>query len=331
MGGRFPTRRCGSKVSLIDRIRGSRSRALRWTIVTSAPKGPAGELWGDTWFARDLADALRRAGQRVGVVSRVGADPVRRADDDVVVVLRGLRAVTPPTDRESVWMLWVISHPELVTEDELRGYDAVFVASESWRPPGGIEATPLLQATAPQRFHPGAARADSGAAVLFVGSTRGEFRPAVRAALRSSRADELTVFGVGWEDFMPAERIAGTFMPNEELPAAYAGAGIVLNDHHSDMAKSGFLSNRLFDAAACGARVLSDNAEGLHEIFGPAVVTFDDEDQLVRLLDQPIDQVFPGREERARAARRIAEEHSFDARASVLIERARVLRGQVGR
>ena len=318
-------------MSLIDRIRGSRSRALRWTIVTSAPKGPAGEQWGDTWFARDLADALRRAGQRVGVTSRVGADSARRGDDDVVVVLRGLRAVRPPQDRKSIWLLWVISHPELVTEDELRGYDAVFVASESWQPPGGVEVTPLLQATAPQRFHPGAAAADSGAAVLFVGSTRGEFRPAVRAALRSSRADELAVFGVGWEQFIPADRIAGAFMPNDALPAAYAGAGIVLNDHHSDMAQAGFLSNRLFDAVASGARVLSDEARGLHEIFGSVVVTFDDEDQLVRLLDQPMDQVFAGREERTRAARRIAEKHSFDARAAVLSERVRLLRGEVGR
>lgn len=318
-------------MSLIDRIRGSHSRALRWTIVTSAPKGPAGEQWGDTWFARDLADALRRAGQRVGVVSRAGADSARRDDDDVVVVLRGLREVRPPQDRRSVWVLWVISHPELVTEDELRDYDAVFVASESWQPPGGVEVTPLLQATAPQRFHPGAAQVDSGAAVLFVGSTRGEFRPAVRAALRSSRAGELTVFGVGWEEFIPTERIAGAFMPNDALPAAYAGAGIVLNDHHTDMAQAGFLSNRLFDAVACGARVLSDEARGLHEVFGSAVVTFVDEEDLIRLLDRPVDQVFADREERAREARRVAEHHSFDARAAVLIERVSQLCGQVGR
>ncbi len=318
-------------MSLIDRIRGSRSRELRWTIVTSAPKGPAGEQWGDTWFARDLADALRRAGQRVGVVSRVGADSARRGDDDVVVVLRGLREVRPPQDRRSVWLLWVISHPELVTEDEIRGYDAVFVASESWKPPGGGEVTPLLQATAPQRFRPDAAQPDSGAAILFVGSTRGQFRPAVRAALRSSRASELSVFGVGWEEFLPTERIAGTFVPNDALPVAYAGAGIVLNDHHTDMAQAGFLSNRLFDAVACGARVLSDRARGLHDIFGSAVVTYDDEDDLARLLDQPMDQIFAGREERVRQAQRIAEQHSFDARAAVLIERVARMRGQEGR
>ena len=32
-------------------------RKLRWTVLTSAPGGKAGEQWGDTWFARDLVDA----------------------------------------------------------------------------------------------------------------------------------------------------------------------------------------------------------------------------------------------------------------------------------
>ena len=312
---------------LMDRLTGRRTGTLRWTIVTSAPKGQAGEQWGDTWFARDLADALRRAGQQVKVVARSGATSDRREDDDVVLVLRGLRGVQPPEDRRATWMTWVISHPDSITEAELRGYDAVFAASDQWQAPGGVAVTPLLQATAPQRFHPGAAPPDSGASLLFVGSTRGEFRPVVRGALRSSRADELAVFGVGWQEFLPSERIAGEFLPNERLPAAYASAGIVLNDHHADMAEQGFLSNRLFDALATGARVLTDRAAGIEEVVGSAAVVYDDEDDLVRILEAPADQVFPDRESRLRSARRIGEQHSFDARAKVLLERVRVLRG----
>lgn len=314
-------------MKVMDRIRGSRSRGLRWTIVTSAPKGEAGEQWGDTWFARDLADALRRAGQQVKVVSRAGADSSRRVDDDVVLVLRGLRTVSPPVDRDSVWLLWVISHPDLVTAEEAAGYDAVFAASASWEAPGGVEVTSLLQATAPGRFRPEAAQSDTGDAVLFVGSTRGEFRPAVRAALQSSRAGEVAVYGVGWQEYLPAERIAGEFVPNDQLPAAYAAAGIVLNDHHPDMAQAGFLSNRLFDAVASGARVLSDHAVGLTETFGSAVAVFDSEGDLVRLLNMPVDEVFPDRAERLARAEQIASEHSFDARAAVLIDRVRELRG----
>ena len=34
------------------------ARPMSWSVVVAAPKGPAGEQWGDTWFARDLVDAL---------------------------------------------------------------------------------------------------------------------------------------------------------------------------------------------------------------------------------------------------------------------------------
>lgn len=316
-------------MNALSRIRRSLSRdsgrALQWTIVTSAPKGEAGELWGDTWFARDLAAALRRAGQHARVVSRAGATSERRAEDDVVVVLRGLREVVPPVDSSTVWLLWVISHPELVSADELRSYDAVFVASEHWKAPAEIEVTALLQATDPSRFAP--LSRDSGAHdVLFVGSTRGEFRPAVRGVLRSDRADDLLLYGVGWAEFVEQSRITGEFLANEDLPAAYSAADIVLNDHHREMAEAGFLSNRLFDAVASGARVLTDRAVGLEETFGASVVAFDNEDHLVDLLAQPIEVVFGDSASRRLAAARIAEQHSFDQRAGVLIERAREIR-----
>jgi len=311
---------------ITDRMAGADGDTWRWTIITSAPKGEAGEQWGDTWFARDLAAALERLGQQVRVVSRAGATSPKRSEDEVVVVLRGLRAVEPPEDRSGVWMLWVISHPELVTEEEARAYDAVFVASRSWRVPGDVPSMPLLQATAIERFHPGAARADSGAALLFVGSTRGQFRPAVRGALASSRAGDLEVYGVGWEEFLPTEQISGEFVANDDLPAKYASAGIVLNDHHPEMAADGFLSNRLFDAVATGTRVLSDRAEGLADVFGEAVVIYDDEDDLVELLQAPIEEVFADASARRAAAERIAREHSFDARAAVLVEQVRQLR-----
>lgn len=315
----------------LNRSRGRGSGALRWTIITSAPKGEAGEQWGDTWFARDLAESLERAGQEVKVVSRAGAHSDKRADDDVVVVLRGLKAVQPPEHRSGVWMLWVISHPDLVTAHEIAGYDACFAASNSWEGPGGCDVTPLLQATAPGRFHPDAAPQDSGAQVLFVGSTRGEFRPAVRGALASTRAADVTVYGVGWEEFLPPDRVAGEFVPNDLLPSAYAGAGIVLNDHHRDMAESGFLSNRLFDAVASGTRVLSDRAEGIEEVFGPGIVVFDDQQDLVRILERPVEEVFPNRAERLAQSQRISRDHSFDARAAVLIERAQQLRERMAR
>ena len=305
--------------------------ALTWSVVTSAPKGDAGKQWGDTWFAADLVDALRRAGQRARVVSRAGAESQAREQDDVVVVLRGLRRVTPrrrPDGSGPTWLLWIISHPDLVEADEPSQYDAVYAASRHWSRATdfGTPIDPLLQATNPRRFSPHAAAPDSGAPVLFAGSTRGEYRPAVRACVEANI--DLALYGVGWEEFVSPRLIAGEFLANDELPAAYAAAGVVLNDHWPDMAAQGFLSNRLFDAVATGTRVLSDEAVGLDEVFEDAVCTYSSPSQIPSFLGVDRDSHFGSRQDRRANAERIAREHSFDARAAVLMDRVASLRGR---
>ncbi len=301
-----------------------RARPLKWSVVVSSPKGEAGAQWGDTWFAADLVEALNRAGQEARTVFRGAAASFERDDDDVVLVLRGLRRVVPRPG-STVWMLWVISHPELVADDEPAAYDATFAASAHWSRADDFEVpvSPLLQATNPARFSPSAAPADSGDPVLFVGSTRGEFRPAVRDAIAGGF--ELSVYGVGWEEFLPSSSIAGEFIANSELPKAYAGAGIVLNDHWSEMAREGFLSNRLFDATACATRVISDEATDLHEVFGQGVRTFSNAQELSDVLAAGTD-AFPSRADRLELADRVARDHSFDSRAEVLIARAQQIR-----
>ena len=310
-------------------FRRRKAAPLRWSVVVAAPKGEAGEQWGDTWFARDLVDALNRAGEEARLVFRGGATSEAREQDDVVLILRGLRRVVPRRG-DATWILWVISHPELVEPDEPAQYDAVFAASEHWSrgqsDEFGVPVTPLLQATNPARFTPTAAEPDTGDRLLFVGSTRGEFRPAVRAALAAGL--DLSVYGVGWDAFLPPEQISGEFIGNADLPAAYASAGVVLNDHWPDMAAQGFLSNRLFDAAACASRIATDPAAGLSDVFGDGPRTYADADGLASLVGGELDEQFPDRDSRLALARRIAEHHSFDARASVLIARARELRGR---
>ncbi len=298
-----------------------RTRPLRWAVVVASPSGDAGDQWGDTWFGRDLVDALTRHGEQARLVYRGGASTEARDKDDVVLVLRGLRRVTPRR-AGNTWLLWVISHPELVDETEFAEYDRVFAASPTWR---RDSVTALLQATNSRRFTPSAGVPDSGERYLFVGSTRGEYRAIVRDAIAAGVP--LGVHGVGWSEFIDAEFIRGEFLTNDEVPAAYASAGVVLNDHWPEMAADGFLSNRLFDAVAAGARVISDEAAGLQQIFGDAVVTYSTAEQLRKILHAPLDSAFPSRERRLANAERIAIEHSFDARAAQLIATAHEIRG----
>lgn len=301
---------------------------LRWTIDTAAPAGPRGERWGDTHFARSLAAALERSGQNVSVDSRDARHRPTREHDDVVLVLRGLDLVEPhPT---ALNMQWIISHPDLVSLAELKSFDLVYAASLSWpaqvRREWGLPVEPLLQCTDPRFFHPDRGVPDTGPAVLFVGNSRGVFRQAVRTALAADA--DLTVHGADWDEFLDPATVASSGVPNDEVGALYASAGVVLNDHHVDMRRDSFLSNRLFDAAACGARIATDPVAGLHETFGDLVQPFHDEADLVRLITPPY-AAFPDNDTRREQALRIIAAHTFDQRAERLVEDAvTALRGR---
>jgi hypothetical protein len=242
--------------------------------------------------------------------------------DDVDLVLRGLNDVD--VDETHVRLLWVISHPDLLTAQEMARYDHVLAASTSWAQAvtkeRGIVVEPLLQCTDSQLFTPDAAPADTGAPVLFVGNSRGVYRPAVRCAVEAGV--DLRVYGGGWEAFLPESCLGGAGISQAELPAAYASAGIVLNDHWNDMRLEGFVSNRVFDVLAVGGRLATDAVEGLDEVLldGKDVVTWHGPDELVTVLQSDPNEVFPDRTSRLTLADHVRREHSFDARARRLLD-----------
>jgi O-antigen biosynthesis protein len=296
--------------------------ALRWAIKTAAPAGEAGRRWGDVHFAHALAAALERLGQTAVVDPREAHHRGTAYLDDIVLTLRGLHPVAPQPGR--VNLLWVISHPDRITPAELDQYDRVFAASIPWA--ARMSETredpviPLLQCTDPELFHPGVTQPDTGHRCLFVGNSHRMLRPVVRDAIEAGA--DVAVYGLGWDDLLDARFVHGSHLPNSELAAAYRSATVVLNDHWGDMRREGFLSNRLFDATAVGARVVSDDVGEIAEIFGKAIVTYRGVDEVRTLLSKPVDEVFPSEADRLLLAGRIRREHSFDARAGMLLETA---------
>jgi spore maturation protein CgeB len=130
---------------------------------------------------------------------------------------------------------------------------------------------------------------------------------------------DVAIYGRLWNKFVDAHHIRGQLLSNEEVPAAYRSAGVVLCDHWEDMRRESFISNRVFDATAAGARLISDEVEGIQELFGGQVRTYRTVDELSDLLDHKI-EVFPAEEERLRLAEMVRREHSFDARARTLLD-----------
>ena len=293
---------------------------LRWAIKNPAPAGDGGERWGDTHFASSLAAALRGLGQDVVVDRHPDWDRTTGVLDDVALVLRGLHPFEPRPGQVS--LAWVISHPDDVTPEELRRYDRVAAASLTWAERAtrewGIPAEPLLQATDPDLFHPHGGVADTGPPVLFVGNSRRELRPVVRDALAAGLP--LAVYGDLWAGLVPDDVVVAQSIPNAELSAAYASAGVVLNDHWDDMRVGGFVSNRLFDAVASGARVVTDEIAGAADLFGDSVQVYRAPEDLARLVRDHA--VFGDEASRRATAERVLREHSFTVRAEALVRLA---------
>lgn len=292
----------------------------RWALKNPAPGAPFGDRWGDTFFLDSLAGALRRLGQDV-VIDRAEAHRRPGSDqlDDVTLTLRGLAPYVPTPGATHV--LWVISHPDEIPDAELRAVDLAYGASRPWAEEAtrrsGRPVRPLLQATDTTRFHPDVEPAlDVGAdRVLFVGNHRDGGRPVVQDLVTIGAA--LHIHGANWERNPAARYVASTFVPNELLPRYYRAARLVANDHWPDMAARGFVSNRAFDAAATGALVVSDPVAGGFPDLHGLVRAYTSREELADLVSGP---GWMGRDERDEAARRVVDEHSFDARAATLLD-----------
>ncbi|GGF42615.1 hypothetical protein GCM10011519_15610 [Marmoricola endophyticus] len=325
-----PTRLLERRVASLTGVSEPAPR-LRWALKNPAPAGPEGDAWGDTHFLEVLADALRALGQEV-VVDRRGEMGRRTGwTDDVVLLLRGLAPHGPKPDQ--VNLQWIISHPDMVELGYQHGWDRIYVASPTFAERMaalGLPAVPLLQATEPSRFTPDAGVPDTGPRALFVGSHRKKGRPLIMAAVEEDLP--LSIIGAKWEGVVPDRFLAAPYLANDRLAAAYRSAGVVLNDHWHDMAEQGFLSNRLFDAVAAGARVVSDPVPGLEDVFGDAVQVAHTPAELRELVTAPdLDAVFGTDEVRRQRAAWVAENHSFAARARVLLDDALAVRaGRTG-
>lgn len=258
---------------------------LRWSLKLPSAAGPGGDRWGDTHFANALAKALRGLGQDV-VTRRRGAHTSGPTHlDDVALAVRGLYPISPTPGQVNV--LWVISHPDDVQVDEFDGYDLVFAASHRWSQDLsarlGREVVPLLQAS--EFEQPVAEVVAEAPGVVFVGAASPQReRPLVWQAVEAGVP--LTVYGPGWES-LPPGIWRGDYVENTALPELYRRHGIVLADHWPDMARHGFIANRVFDAVASGARVICDDVVGVHEVFDPRdVVVARTPDEIAVAVDE---------------------------------------------
>lgn len=295
-------------------------RSLKIAIKNPAPSGPGAKNWGDTHFARSLSKAL----QRKGFETRIDYfdqwyDP-GYLNDDVAIVLRGNRRYYPLPGQFNI--MWNISHPELVTQEEYEGYDHIFVPSDKYcnelANDLGTDVALLQQCTDPDLFYPVDETQGLNDEFLFVGNPRGHYRKVVKFCI--DNGVPLSVYGKGWDKIIPGSYIKESYIENEELRNHYSSCKVLFNDHWDDMASKGFVSNRLFDALACGCVVVTDRVEGIGEVFGDSVLVYDNEDEFRELIAS-IDKNYENYKKAALDfSSQIRQNHSFDQRAGVISE-----------
>jgi O-antigen biosynthesis protein len=291
---------------------------LSFCLKIGAPNRAVAPTWGDLHFAESIARELRRRGHRTLIQTLDEWEDEAGLSYDVVVHLKGLSRFHPKPGQFNV--LWSISHPAELTGEECDGYDLVAVASPLFAAElQQRTATPVVlleQATDPWTMRPDPAP-ELAHELVYVANSRGVLRPIARDLLPTER--DLAIWGTLWEGLIDTSQLVAEHLPNEELHRVYSSAGIVLNDHWEDMREHGYISNRVYDALACGAVVLSDDVPGLAERFGEAVAVYRSADELHDWIERLLAD--PGERRRRGALGRsiVLAEHTFAHRVEELL------------
>ena len=274
----------------LRRLLAEQEQRLSFSIKIGAPDRAAAIRWGDLYFAQALARELQRRGHRAIIQTLDEWEDEAGLLLDVALHIKGLSRYHPKPGQVNV--LWSISHPAELTGEECDGFDLVCVASSQFaaqlREQTATPVVVLEQATDPGRFRPDP-QPELEHELVYVANSRNVLRPVMRALIETDY--DVAVWGANWSGLIPDSYVVAEHAPNHELRQIYSSGAIVLCDHWEDMRVNGFISNRVYDALACGAFVLSDDVVGLRERFGDAVPTYRSDaelrEQIGRFLQDP--------------------------------------------
>jgi spore maturation protein CgeB len=190
---------------------------------------------------------------------------------------------------------------------------------------GARRVAPLYGHVDAELYRPGEPRPEFAADLSYIG-TYAEDRQAALARLlvepaRRRPDGRFLIAGAQYPQHFPWA--ANIWFVRHIAPAAhpafYASSRLTLNVTRRAMAAMGWCpSGRLFEAAACGAVLISDAWEGLDAFFEPGreiLVAHTTDDVLAALDRAPEDLAAIGR----RARERVLAEHTSDRRAATLL------------
>lgn len=287
-------------------------------IKIPAPKWKNAHEWGDYHLALGLKKEFEKKNCDVLLQILPEWDNDYDADCDIVIVLRGLSKYNPKPYHYNI--MWNISHPDKVDIEEYNLYDYVLIASDYWaeeiKKSVDVPVESMLQCTDPELFYPDPGKEQYE--LLFVGNSRKVLRKIIKDLLPTDK--ELSVYGTNWEKLIDKKYIKGQHIPNTELRRAYSSCKILLNDHWADMREKGFISNRLFDGFAAGAFIISDKVRGAEELFGDALITYNDSDELNYFIDKYLNKEKEKLEKAENGRNCVIKHHTYQNRVERFLE-----------
>lgn len=302
----------------------SRNIALK----TAVPNARQKEVWGDYHFARGLADAFLRLGHCVKI------DSVREwhkdaGKSDLDIVLFGAEVYTPTGDTPMIG--WVL-YPGREEEDLTGGFDRAAhmyfaspaAASEFNASKQNCTGEVLWQCFDPKLMYPPDRPADEG--MVFVGSNHyHQFGPRQIVEYAVQNPWTFKLWGKAWKRHPAKAWLQDQYLPNARLGDVYRDARIVLCDHMPSMSRDGYVSNRIFDALACGAAVISDPVENMPADFDKFVHCVSSQDEFDAAVSEIRAEGATRRKARMSFAKDMHRRHSFDERAKQILEKGAAL------
>lgn len=260
----------------------SNNDSRKIVICNPAPNDVSKLWWGDYWLGLDLVQGLKAKGYEVSTEYADKSNCLRKKAL-VNITIRGIdRKVI--LGNSTINVLYIISHPEDVSLREIGQYDIIIVGSKKESTnlkQKGFVAYYLPQFTNLSRFFYEENNLFK-TKLLFVGNAYSGIRPAVKYATKNNLP--LSLYGKYWSKCVDEKYIKGEYINNNDLHKYYSNAEIILSDTNENMKARGFVPNRIYDATACKAFVISDYMPEIEEIYGDSIPMYKNEKEFCNLV-----------------------------------------------
>lgn len=247
---------------------------------------------GEKYLAEDLAKELKKQGIDTKLYTFEDSLSNRNFNEGFEILMRSgpelkLNTYHNFADKDRVLVLFETIPYGL---EDVKNADIVLTGSfkkNQFYREEGINSHFLPQFTRTDKFYY-APKDNLKRKLLFVANQWPDFPIRKTVQYAKDTGIQIDVFGDNWENILVDEAASwwkARQIPNDQLKYFYSSADIVLNDTRPDMIEAGFISNRIFDATACGTLVISDYMPEIENIYGDTVPMYRTPEEFKQLVE----------------------------------------------